>query len=300
MSEYLGTADTAYERTVGELMLVAGVKRIYQAGCKYKTIVVIEGDQGAGKSPVCEILGGEWYADMTLNVHSPDTVDAMRTKWIVEVSEMECTKRAETQALKAFLSRQVDTCRLAYARSAKDFPRHCIFIGTFNPDNTGGYLKDMSGNTRYLPVLIPEGKIIDLKKLQRDRDQLWAEALSIYKGNPAVPLYISDRLIIKMAAEETENRRPKDAWVETIGDWLENPDGNEEPRMFASSTEIYTHAIGGDRKNINNFEYRRIANVMQDLGWGKSQPRRVNGVVKRVYLRPRIDPLSGKGMVDML
>ncbi len=289
LSEYLGTADTAYERTVGELMLVAGVKRIYQAGCKYKTIVVIEGDQGAGKSPVCEILGGDWYADMTLNVHSPDTVDAMRTKWIVEVSEMECTKRAETQALKAFLSRQVDTCRLAYARSAKDFPRHCVFIGTFNPDNTGGYLKDMSGNTRYLPVLIPEGKVIDLKKLQRDRDQLWAEALAIYKSNVDVPLYISDSLIVKMAAAETENRRPKDAWVELVGDWLENPDGNEIPRDYARADEIYTHAIGGDKRGLTNFEYRRFANVMQDLGWGKNKGRRIDGNVKRVYVRPGIE-----------
>lgn len=299
LHDYLGTADTVYEKAVGELMLVAAVKRVYQAGCKYKTIVVIEGDQGAGKSPVCEILGGEWYADMTLNVHSPDTVDAMRTKWIVEVSEMECTRRAETQALKAFLSRQVDTCRLAYARAAKDFPRHSIFIGTFNPDNTGGYLKDMSGNTRYLPVLVPEGEMINLKKLKQDRDQLWAEALDIYKSNPAVPLYIRDRKIVRIAAEETEKRRPKDAWIDRVRDWLDNPDGNDVPREHARADEVYTHAIGGDIKNLTNFEYRRIANVMQDLGWGRNAIRRVDGKVQRVYLRPRPEP-SGEYLVDML
>ncbi len=299
LHDYLGTADTVYEKAVGELMLVAAVKRVYQAGCKYKTIVVIEGDQGAGKSPVCEILGGEWYADMTLNVHSPDTVDAMRTKWIVEVSEMECTRRAETQALKAFLSRQVDTCRLAYARAAKDFPRHSIFIGTFNPDNTGGYLKDMSGNTRYLPVLVPEGEMINLKKLKQDRDQLWAEALDIYKSNPAVPLYIRDRKIVRIAAEETEKRRPKDAWIDRVRDWLDNPDGNEEPREHARADEVYTHAIGGDIKNLTNFEYRRIANVMQDLGWGRNAIRRVDGKMQRVYIRPRPEP-SGEYLVDML
>ncbi len=291
LTEYLGTADTRYEQTVGELMLVAAVKRLYQSGCKYKTIVIIEGDQGAGKSPVCEILGGDWYADMTLNVHSPDTVDSMRTKWIVEVSEMECTKRAETQALKAFLSRQVDTCRLAYARASKDFPRHNIFIGTFNPDNTGGYLKDMSGNTRYLPVLIPEGKIIDLVKLKRDRDQLWAEALEIYKSNPEVPLFIKDREIMAMAERETEKRRPKDAWIDKIRDWLDNPDGNEKPRNFARGDEIFINAIGGDTKNLSNFEWRRVANVMQDLGWGKSVSHRVDGKVQRGYVRPRLDPL---------
>ncbi len=298
--DYLETENSKYEQTVGELMLVAAVKRIYQSGCKYKTIVVIEGDQGAGKSPVCEILGGDWYADMSLNVKSPDTVDAMRTKWIIEVSEMECTKRAENQALKAFLSRQVDTCRLAYARAAKDFPRHTIFIGTFNPDNSGGYLKDMSGNTRYLPVLIPEGVIIDLKKLKRDRDQLWAEALAIYKNNPKVQLYLHEADVARIAVEETEKRRPKDAWIDRIRDWLNNPDGSGKPLDFARADDIYTHAIGGDIKNLSNFEFRRISNAMQDLGWGKTRIVEIKGIRNRGYQRPRPDPCEEKDLVMLL
>ncbi len=272
---YLKTKDTVYERAVGQLMLVAAIKRIYQAGCKFKNIVVLEGDQGIGKSPVCEILGGEWYADMTLNVNSPDTVDAMRNKWIIEVSEMECTRRAETQALKSFISRQVDVVRLAYARSAKEFPRHNIFVGTFNPDNTGGYLKDMSGNTRYLPVLVPEGKMIDVKGLTNDRDQLWAEALLIYKKNVRVELYIKDKIVNKIAEKETLKRRAKDPWLGKVSDWLDNPTGiaNEKvsPRFFAKADEIYTHAIGGEIKDLSRDKFIRIANVMQDLGWGKSR-----------------------------
>lgn len=299
--DYLETANTKYERAVGELMLVAAIKRIYQSGCKYKTIIVLEGDQGAGKSPVCEIMGGEWYADMTLNVHSPDTVDAMKTKWIIEVSEMECTKRAETQALKAFLSRQVDTCRLAYARAAKDFPRHNIFIGTFNPDNAGGYLKDMSGNTRYLPILIPRRVVINLKKLQKDRDQLWAEALVIYKSNPKVPLYLYKPELAKLAVEETEKRRLSDAWLDKIRDWLDNPEGNNKPKEFARADEIYVHAIGGDIKNLSNFEFHRIANVMQDLGWGNSKGGLIGKKRQRAYIRPRPNPIKKeKDLMELL
>lgn len=273
MTTYLKTNDSAYESAVGELMLIAAIKRIYQAGCKFKNIIVIEGDQQIGKSPVCEILGGKWYADLTLNVNSPDTIDAMRNKWIIEVSEMECTRRAETQALKAFLSRQVDVVRLAYARASKEFPRHNIFIGTINPDNSGGYLKDMSGNTRYLPVLVPSGRMIDVKGLANDRDQLWAEALQIYKENTEVELYLKDSNLIKMAEKETLGRRVVDPWTERVAEWLNNPTGateNIEPKIFVRADEVFTHAMGGDIKDLGRDKFIRIANVMQDLGWGKS------------------------------
>ncbi|KKK65803.1 hypothetical protein LCGC14_2970460, partial [marine sediment metagenome] len=154
LTEYVRVTETRYTNAVGKLLLRAAIRRTYDSGCKYDYMIVLEGEQGIGKSTICEILGQEWYADLSLNVHSPDTIDCMRNKWIIEVSEMECTRRADTQALKSFLTRRTDTVRLAYARTSKDFLRHNIFIGTFNPDTAGSYLKDMTGNRRYLPIAV--------------------------------------------------------------------------------------------------------------------------------------------------
>ncbi len=301
LTTYVRVTETDYTNAVGELLLRAAIRRTYVSGCKYDYMVVLEGEQGVGKSTICEILGQEWYADLILNVHSTDTVDCMRNKWIIEVSEMECTKRAETQALKSFLTRRTDTVRLAYARASKDFPRHNVFIGTFNPEPASGYLKDMTGNRRYLPISVEGTKFLDFAKFKEDVGQLWAEALVEYKKNPSKPLYLIDKGVYEQAAEETLKRRDVDSWIESIAEWLGNPDGSGVPKEWASATEIWTHALGGDKDKLGSTQFRRIANVMvKELEWEKKS-KKVNGVTQRVYVRNHEKcPIIDFSLVDQL
>ena len=283
MATYLGAENTEYEQAVGELLLTAAVSRIFAPGCKYEYLIVLEGEQGVGKTRACAILGGEWYGDVLINVNKmPDTVDAIRLKWIIEISEMEMARRTDVQAMKTFLSRSTDTCRLAYARGAKDFPRQQIFIGTINPDSDG-YLKDMTGNRRFFPVVVNS---IDQEKLIADRDQLWAEAKVIYDNfpkNEELGLYLKDPKVYKMAEEEADKRRSRDPWIDTVKQWL---DDSETEQNFVMSKDIYHFAIGGEVKDFDKLRSTRVANVMKDLGWGKTVPQRINGVVCRGYIRP--------------
>ncbi len=288
LSTYVRVKESSYSNAVGELMLRAAIRRTFDSGCKYDYMVVLEGKEGIGKSTICEILGQEWYADLVLNVHSPDTVDCMRNKWIIEVSEMECTKRADARAMRSFLSRRTDTVRLAYARASKDFPRHNIFIGTFNPEPEGSYLKDETNNRRYFPLTVEGVDFLDFKKFKADVGQIWAEALAKYKENPKTPLYLTDKGVYKQAAEETLKRRDIDSWYDLIDDWLSNPDGSGIPKTVVTATEIYTHALNGEKDGLGQAKFRRIANVMvKELGWSKSS-RTVDGKVKRVYVKPNL------------
>ena len=294
LTTYVRVNETEYSKAVGELLLRAAIRRVYDSGCKYDYMVVFEGDEGIGKSTFCEILGQNWYADLILNVHSPDTVDCMRNKWIIEVSEMECTKRAEAKAMRSFLSRRTDTVRLAYARTSKDFPRHNIFIGTFNPEPASSYLKDETNNRRYLPIFVEGTEFLDFKKFKKDVGQLWAEALVSHRENPKKPLYLIDKNVYKQAKKETEQRRDVDSWTDLIVEWLENPDGGGVPKMSVSATEIWTHALGGDKDKLGAFQFRRISNVMvNELEWRKTT-KRVNNITKRTYERPE------KNLIDHL
>ncbi len=289
LTTYVRVQETDYTKAVGELVLRAAIRRTYDSGCKYDYMVVLEGDEGIGKSTFCEILGQSWYADLILNVHSPDTVDCMRNKWIIEVSEMECTKRAEAKAMRSFLSRRTDTVRLAYARASKDFPRHNIFIGTFNPEPASSYLKDETNNRRYFPIFVEGTEFLDFKKFEKDVGQLWAEALVQYKKNPKKPLYLIDKNVYKQAKKETEQRRDVDSWIDSITEWLDNPEGNEVPKEFTSATEIWTHALGGDKDKLGATQFRRIANVMvKELGWEKTT-KKIGDSMKRVYTRPAME-----------
>jgi putative DNA primase/helicase len=92
-------------------------------------------------------------------------------------------------------------------------PRECIFGGTSNLNN---YLKDETGNRRFWPVechAVINGKWIHRDSLQKDRDQLWAEAVAMY--NAGVKWYLDDDAILK-AIEEQESRLELDPWHEQV------------------------------------------------------------------------------------
>lgn len=271
--KFFGVEDIPYTRSVGMKVLVAAIKRLYEPGCKFDYIMVLEGPQGIGKSRAISILGGEYYGDIDINLHDKDTIEIMRRLWIIEAAEMETHRRNETQAMKAFLSRNVDLFRVPYARRAKAFPRQSIFIGTINPekDDDIGWLKDTTGNRRYWPIKC--GKI-DIDKLRVVRNQLWAEALLYYKRG--TPIHLEDLEIEKQATAEQDKRMGSDAWYERVAEWLYAGFGKEKD--LVTSSMIYCDCLGGKQVMCNMTEKKRIAGIMRSLGW-----------VKGIYHNPEVN-----------
>ena len=46
-------------------------------------MLILEGEQGIGKSMLVSVLGGQWYSDIAITENSKDTIDAMRGCWIL-------------------------------------------------------------------------------------------------------------------------------------------------------------------------------------------------------------------------
>lgn len=272
--DYAGAPDNKFVRAVGEKVLSAAVARIYQPGVKFDYVLVLEGPQGVGKSTIAHVLGGRWFGDITLDPHSRDTVDALRGKWIIELSEMECTRR-EISALKRFISCTSDTVRLAYARTAKEFPRKSIFIGTINPEVGRGYLKDSTGNRRFWPVPITKVKISEFK---RDVAQLWAETVYRYKKFGAT-LWLEDPEIEAMARQEVSKRYEVDPWEEIIGNYLEVTE-----RTSVTVQQITDECLMIPHSRIDKLHRSRITTVLGRLGW-RYGLKRENGTVTRCFLK---------------
>ena len=150
--DYAGAADTALNRAIGVLLLVAMVRRAKQPGCKFDSL--LEGQQGCGKSSLLAVLAGESDNFTDTPVLKSDVkavAEALRGKWMVEVSELVGLGQREVEEIKATITRTDDRARPAYGRCVESQPRRCIFVGTTNAEE---YLRDDTGNRRFVPVRV--------------------------------------------------------------------------------------------------------------------------------------------------
>jgi predicted P-loop ATPase len=276
LSTYFEAKDTPYTRFVSKLMLCAAIKRILHPGIKYDYLVILEGDQGIGKSRGIQALAGEFFSEITLYEHDKDLIDKMQGKWILEVSELDVFKKRDVESLKSFLAIGIDRVRMSYARNTSSYPRQCIFLASYNPDGMG-YFRDFTGNRRFLPVSC--GKV-NVSGIKDNRDQLFAEAMELEKE---FNLYVPDD-IDKDAIAEQEMRLVVDAWEPYIEKWLEDP--MKEPEGYFTISDVWSHALNGMMDRITRAEQIRIAHILQKMGF-KQKSQRYEGTTRRVYYREK-------------
>jgi len=258
---YLGTVNSPYTREVGRVTILGLVKRIYEPGCQHDTTMIIEGIQGLLKSTFCRVLGGEFYGSLSkFDPKDKDTAIKLAGKWVVEIAEIDkITKRYSAEDLKDWLTTLVDNYRPPYEKHAIDQPRKCGFIGTINP-NGAGYLSDLTGNRRFLPVLAEK---INIAKLKEDRLQIFAEALHRLKNGEES--YMTDPEILIEAQAHQSERVEQEPFIEIIGAWL-----TEHNRSVVQVSELAI-ALGLFGAKLDKREQGRISNALTQLGWKRKR-----------------------------
>ena len=171
----LGAPDTEYVRQVTRKTLVGCICRALEPGCKFDTVLVLDGKPGIGKSTLLRMLGGEWFSDSLSLTDTRDKTAAEKLQgvWIMEIGEMQGTRKADVDILKGFISRQVDEYRPAFGRVVEHRPRTTVIFGTTN--TVTGFLRDVTGNRRFWPVPV-EGGDGPWELTEEEVRQIWAEA----------------------------------------------------------------------------------------------------------------------------
>jgi len=250
---YMRVEDTEYTRWAGQSWLISAVARAFQPGCKADCCLVLEGPQGCGKSRAVQALAGRGlYTDaMGTELNTKESALLCVGTWIIEFSELESMNRAAVGAVKAFLARPEDYYRPPYARHAVRIPRQCVFIGTTNDSR---YLKDDSGGRRFWPVRCHQ---IDVDGIERDREQLWAEAVKMFLEG--VQWWLPDYMEVEAAIEQNKRYDPH-PWQGKIEAWL--ADKND-----CSSDEILEFCLKKPVGEWGRADQMAIGSCMRMLGW---------------------------------
>jgi len=267
-----------YVRLISVKWLVAAVARIFEPGCKVDNMLVLEGDQGQAKSTALEVLASkELFSDAPVDFENKDTFILMFGKWIIEMGELDALNKADASSAKRFISQPVNRFRPFYGRRAQDWPRQCVFGGTVNYDV---YLKDDSGNRRFWPVWTEE---IDLVGLKRDRDQLWAEAVQLYRDGVIWWTLAEERPLFK---EQEDRRYQDDAWHGKVVRYVNGTDdpllGNRKDRV--TTDELLEKAVKLDAGRMDRQAQQRVASILRRLGWVRK--RESVGDRQWFYARP--------------
>ena len=206
LREWMKCEDTPYTREISRLIFAGGIHRIYNPGCKFDdTPVLIGTKQGEGKSTFVRWLAmrDDFFAEVT-EIEGQKGMEAIEGAWICEMGELLALTRArDVEAVKSFMTRQVDHYRKPYDKRTDDYPRMCIFIGTTNREQ---FLTDKTGNRRFFPVRVGQCGYDLFARKNEAREyirQCWAEAKYFYDRGELLP-YARQELIADIRSAQSD------------------------------------------------------------------------------------------------
>lgn len=263
--------DSDYLREVSRMIFYGGISRLYSPGIKFDYMPVLSGRQGIGKSTIVQwlALNINYYHEVT-TVDPKEGFECIRGGWICEFSElMAFHGRNTTEAIKSFVTRQIDIVRMAYAHHIGEYPRQCIFIGTTNDTD---YLSDETGNRRFLPLTmgLAPGELFEHEDYVKEYIfQCWEEARELY--NKGKTYLVIPNKYTRLATHYQNASMVEDVKEMAVKDYLDNlPIG----AMVCTYT-IVCNVLGKLKKDVNKGDSKMVVKWMNNEdNWEKlANPR---------------------------
>jgi predicted P-loop ATPase len=255
--------------------MISAIARVMVPGCKADHVLVLVGEQDLFKSTALRTLvGAEFFSNhpITKDVNAPDMLMSMRGVWIFEMEEFDRIIVKGSAELKAFISRQEDTYRVPWGKTPTTMRRECVFIGTTNKSQ---FLQDRTGNRRYWTIGIV--RRADVKWLEENREQVWAEAVARYERGEK--WHIEDEALLAAAREGQEEKEIDNPWLDRVEEYV--ADGRN---LVKSTNEI--GSFYGSGRPLPQWELELIAKALKECGFDRIKTRLVEkGKVKWAYVK---------------
>jgi predicted P-loop ATPase len=167
-----------------------------------------------------------------------------------------------------------------------------IAIGRGNapssPQPTNSNSSDVTGNRRFWPI--PLAGPVDIEAIVRDREQLWAEAVYLYRHEFQWWLTPSLEAI---AARVQNAFLEDDTWDELIADWIERD--KHRSGLLPFSTRAVLRGLGyglspeeGDKRIVaTKADEMRVTRCLKRLGYVRDRHPKLEQGRRERFWRPR-------------
>lgn len=281
--DYFGAEDNQYTRAAIRKSLTGAIARVFNPGVKFDLVLTLVGDQGTGKSTFVHKLGKAWFSDTFVTVQGKEAFEQVQGAWIIEIAELSGLRKAEVETIKQFISKCEDTFRPAYGRVIETYKRQCVFFGTTNNKD---FLRDPSGNRRFMPISIDTQSATHSVFDDFDEhevDMVWAEAYKLYLDGELLFFTQDEEEIAKQEqtkhTEVDERRGIIDEYINMLlpedweaydldkrRDWIANRrDGGVNRRSHVCIAEIWCECLGKEKTDMSRYNTRDINEIMRSI-----------------------------------
>lgn len=244
-------------------------------GYPVRSVLALVGGQNTGKTEFFRRLLPQkltkYYAESKLDSGKDDEL-LMTQKLIVMDDEMGGKSKQDAKRFKELTSKATFSLRAAYGRHNEDYKRLSILCGTSNDPSI---INDPTGNTRILPV---EVAAINHEAYNGiSKDEMFMELVRLYESGYEWKLTKDEIADLGEVSSEFESIPFERELIMSV--FMHPKNGGF--REYLSSTElkqaIEKEILGQKIMNLQRF------NIELSKFFGKSKPKKVNGVTKRVY-----------------
>lgn len=282
LRDYCGAdkQDEEYLSVIGTRWMMAGVARIFQPGCQFSHMLVLEGPQDIGKSALFKELATfghdvqeSYYTDAVSMKDFDKTFSAMmwQGKLIIEFAELDGMDKAGIDTVKAWITRRADEYQKKHSNDITTSHRQFILGGSTNRST---WITDTTGGKRFWPVSCTR---IDIQGIKQVREQLWAEAVHVYADGKGKWWLSDDDPIYALAKAEQTARLAVDEWQEIIG-------AHVKDAAIIYPREVYEW-LHIDIQFLDVGKSSRIRSAMNGLGYEYKQAYALTKDKARVWVK---------------
>lgn len=234
--------------------LVAWVASLLDDSKINHTVIVLNGDQGIGKSRwlsklVPEALSKYVFAG-TINPDNKDTLIYLSECVLINLDEFENLNRNQLGGIKELITKENIKLRRPYGYSAENLPRRASFVASVNKHE---FLTDVTGNRRFLCF---EALKIDYNH-NINMDLVFSQALALY--NKGYEYWLNSDDIAEINASN-ENFRAISLEEEALMTYYEPTISSE---LLLSTTEILSKLSDLTRIPVNTASRKRLGEALR-------------------------------------